>query len=779
MPIPRNPHLVARSMKAMVAACVVACGASAANAQPNVVLFFIDDMGAADWEFDAQLNPTGSFVFETPNMLRLAEMGVTFSDGYAGAPVCSPSRGALMTGRSAASVGITDFIGAGSNASGNLVRTTNTWIQNIPSADVLLPEALAAAGYRTGFFGKWHLGQTGNPAADPLNAGFETNIAGVASGNPGFAGGFFAGSDGAWSGMPGLDTPGAFPPSKYLSDAISEEAADYVADRAAASEPFFMMMSHYVVPTPIEAPGALVTYYTNKIASLPPAEVAGHTDATYAAMVQKMDESLGRVLDALEDPDGNPATDDSIIDDTIIVFTADNGGLTNFAITDNRPYRAGKGSMYEGGIREPLIVAYPGSTRVNSNVVSGEVAIGYDIYPTILDLAGVAGDATQNANMDGVSLVPALESAGGRNAGLAARDVYWHYPHRSPQAITPSFPVDGGEWVSAVRRGSDKLLYFYDERRFERYDLSVDPGETNDIFANDPLESASMSLSLHGHLRRVDAPMPRDIGSEVELPGSAIVSEALVAPVDAQFTALFETTQDFAANGVGMTGWTGVLNPGLAAILDSNAGASGALAFRNAGFTRLVAGDIAAPVLYREVTGDFEATMRIASMEEANFHVLAMLVADPADVANEFFWVGQQNRAGANDFAQARDITGGVRQFDVGENGVYPYYRISRSDDTFTGFLSEDGLVWVPFVEFDRADMPETVWLGVFQSLFSDTAATAVVDDFQIITGCRADRADPVGIIDPRDVLDYLTFATPGTFFDVLAFLRAFDECCG
>ncbi|MEO0717237.1 MAG: sulfatase/phosphatase domain-containing protein, partial [Planctomycetota bacterium] len=136
-----------------------------------------------------------------------------------------------------------------------------------------------------------------------------------------------------------------------------------------------------------------------------------------------------------------------------------------------------------------MIVAYPGSTRVNSNVVSGEVAIGYDIYPTILDLAGVAGDATQNANMDGVSLVPALESAGGRNAGLAERDVYWHYPHRSPQAVTPSFPVDGGEWVSAVRRGSDKLLYFYDERRFERYDLSVDPGETNDIFANDPLAS--------------------------------------------------------------------------------------------------------------------------------------------------------------------------------------------------------------------------------------------------------------------------------------------------
>lgn len=771
--------LVSRSIAPLLAACAVSAGSTAALAQPNVVLFFIDDMGAADWEFDAQLNPTGSFVYETPNMLRLAQMGVTFSDGYAGAPVCSPSRGAIMTGRSAANVGITDFIGAGSNASGNLVRTTNTWIQNIPASDVLLPEALAAAGYRTGFFGKWHLGQTGNPAADPLNAGFETNIAGVAAGNPGFAGGFFAGADGAWSGMPGLDTPGTFPPNKYLSDAISEEAAGYVADRAAAGEPFFMMMSHYVVHTPIEAPGSLVTYYTNKIAGLPPSQVAGHTDATYAAMVQKMDESLGRLLDALEDPDGNPSTDDSILQDTIIVFTADNGGLTNFAITDNRPFRAGKGSMYEGGIREPLIIAYPSSPRVPGNVVSSEVAIGYDIYPTILDLVDVAGDATQNANMDGVSLAPALEAAGGRSAGLAERDVYWHYPHRSPQAVTASFPVEGGAWVSAVRRGSDKLLYFYDERRFERYDLSVDPGETNDLFSLDPLASASMSLSLHGHLRRVDAPMPRDIGSEVELPGSAIISEALIAPAEAQFTDLFETAHDFTGGSVGSTGWTGVLNGSLAATFDSNGGAPGALALRNQGLTRIVAGDVASPVLYREVTGDFEATMRIALMEEANFHVLGMLVADPGDVANEFLWVGQQDRDGANDFAQARNITGGVRQFDVGENGVFAYYRISRSDDVFTGFLSEDGLVWVPFVEFDRPDMPETVWLGVFQALFSATPATAVVDDFQIITGCRADRADPIGMIDPRDVLDYLTFGSPTNFFDVLAFLRTVDACCG
>jgi arylsulfatase A len=164
--------------------------------------------------------------------------------------------------------------------------------------------------------------------------------------------------------MPGLNIPGTYPPDAYLSDAISAEAASFISDRAAAGEPFFVYMPHYVVHTPIEAPAPLVAYYQNKINSLAPGAVNGHADAEYAAMVQKMDESLGRILAALDDPDGDPGTDDSVRDETIVIFTADNGGLTNFNITSNRPYREGKGSVHGGGIREPLIVSYTGNASV-------------------------------------------------------------------------------------------------------------------------------------------------------------------------------------------------------------------------------------------------------------------------------------------------------------------------------------------------------------------------------------------------------------------------------
>ena len=366
-------------------------------------LLTLHEAGYADYD--------GKFFTPTPNMLRLASEGVTFRNAYASGPVCSPSRASIMTGQSTARHGVTDFLGAGSDASGALVRSADNWTQNLSLADVVLPEVLRDAGYATGTFGKWHLGQTGNPASNPFVSGFDTNIAGVSSGNPGFAGGFFAGSDGAWAGMPGLDTPGTYQPSDYLSDAISEEAASFIRAQASASEPFFAYVPHYVVHTPIEAPAALVAYYQSKIDALPPGLVSGHANATYAAMVQKMDESLGRVLDALDDPDNNPQTDDSIRDETIVIFTADNGGLTNFGITSNRPFRGGKGSIYEGGIREPLIISYTGNERVTQNTALDDaLAIGHDLYPTILEWTGLPGDATQNASMDGRSLVGVLEA---------------------------------------------------------------------------------------------------------------------------------------------------------------------------------------------------------------------------------------------------------------------------------------------------------------------------------------------------------------------------------
>lgn len=724
----------------------------ASDAQPNVVVFFVDDMGVADWQIDAVANPTGSRVYETPNMLRLASEGVTFLNAYASAPVCSPSRASLMTGKSVARHGISDFIGGSTTASGSLVRTPSDWVQNVSDSEVLLPEALQDAGYRTGVFGKWHLGQSGNPAANPLLQGFDTNIAGVASGNPGFAGGFFAGADGAWAGMPGLNIPGTYPATAYLSDAIADEAASFISDRAAADEPFFVYMPHYVVHTPIEAPASLVTYYQNKINSLAPAAVNGHTDATYAAMVQKMDESLGRVLDTLDDPDGDPGTDDSIRDETIVIFTADNGGLTNFSITDNRPYREGKGSVHGGGIREPLIVSHTGNNAVTQGAVrENALAITHDLYPTILDWTGVAGDAAQNAAMDGISLVPVLEGA-----PPTSRDLVWHYPHRSPQAVSSSLPVDGGAWVSAIRRDDTKLMYFYDERRFEMYDVGIDPGEMDDIFdGTDPLAGV-LSREMFAYLRGVGAHFPRDIGNELPLPGTAIAAPLGPIAGSSFYQNEFSAPQSFLGGSAGATGFDGVLNPETAVVLDQSITQPGVLTMRNAGLTRFVAGSIDAPVLYRDVTGDFEAVLEIGSMEDVNFHVVAMLVADPADAANKFLWVGQQNRSGANDFAQARSIVNGVRVQEAGEGGVFPFYRLIRQGDSFIGFHSDDGAVWVPFVEFDRPDLPGTIRLGISQALFSATPGTATIELFEISSKCLADLADPPGVLDLTDISTFV-----------------------
>ncbi|MEL7482825.1 MAG: sulfatase-like hydrolase/transferase, partial [Planctomycetota bacterium] len=710
------------------------------------------------------------------NMLRLAQRGVTFSNGYAASPVCSPSRAAIMTGKSAAHIGITDYIGSPSNAVGSRVGDSQTWIENMPASEVLLPEAVQAAGYATGFFGKWHLGQAGHPAADPLQSGFNVNVGGTNAGNPQFAGGFFAGADGAWFGMPGLSTLNAYPADAYLSDALSAEAASFIRDRASADEPFLAVVSLYVVHTPIQAPASLVGYYSNKIAALTPGEVDGHGDATYAAMVHKMDEALGRLLDALDDPDADGGESDSIAENTIVVFTADNGGLTNFAITSNRPFSDGKGSMYEGGIREPLILAHPGAPTIAQGAVSHGNAIGYDIYPTLLDLLGVEGDLEQNDVMDGISLRPALEDPVGGEAILNDRDLYWHYPHRSPQAVTANAPVSGGAWVSAVRRGAHKLLYFYDERSFERYNVGADLGESSDLFPNDPASSASLAESLYGHLRRVNAPMPRDLGSNTELPGPGLIDPAFGEGGQITFDDSFDVPHDFVVDGVAGTGWDAVDSPGRAAILDADTTQSGVLTFRNAGDTRVVAGDLAAPRLRTSVTGDFQATMQITGMDDVNFHVLTMLVTDPGDPMNEFLWIGQQNRSGANDFAQARNIVAGERTADVGENGVFEYYRLVRTGSSFVGMFSSDGLLWIPFVDFERPDLPRTVDLSLTQALFSSSPASGTIARFQVIARCEADIADPAGTLDERDVVSFIQ-SRPESFFDLLQFLNQYDAC--
>jgi len=335
-----------------------------AQGTPNVVLFVVDDMGWTDWQHDAVLNPTGSALYETPNMLRLSQSGVVFNNAYASSPVCSPTRVALMTGKNPARTRITDYISGTNNSTKKLVQPD--WVKNLAASDVTLAESLSAANYATGFFGKWHLGESG-ASADPLQNGFQSNVGGGRFGNPGGKnGGFFAGSDGMWVGMPKLNTPKAYPAEKYLSDALNEQAVAYIESHA--ESPFFLMMSHYLVHTPIQAPKDLVKKYTQKIAQLRTqgVDLKDHTNPTYAAMVEKMDDSLGVLLDRLEDPNGDGNDSDSIRNNTVIFLVSDNGGLwsSEGSPTRNLPLREGKGSVYEGGIRTPAIASWPGISAV-------------------------------------------------------------------------------------------------------------------------------------------------------------------------------------------------------------------------------------------------------------------------------------------------------------------------------------------------------------------------------------------------------------------------------
>ena len=517
-----NTHPIVYSL---IFAMVIAIGWASLGAQaqqPNIVLFLVDDMGWTDWQQDAVLNPTGSALYETPNMLRLAHEGTVFNNAYAASPVCSPTRAAILTGKSPARLRITDFISGTNTATTNLSQPN--WTKNLPASELTLAESLAAAGYNTSFFGKWHMGQNGNPVADPLNNGFDVNVGGAASGNPGFAGGFFAGGDGAWAGMPGLDTPGTYPSDKYLSDALSEQAAGYIAGQVASPsvDPFFLMMSHYLVHTPIQAPASLVSKYTQKISQLQSqgVDLQGHDNATYAGMVEKMDDSLGLLLDRLDDPNGDGDLSDSIRNETVILFASDNGGLyaSGGSPTRNLPLREGKGSVYEGGIREPFLVSWTGNAAAGQGVVTDARTSSHDIYPTVLEIAGVLDDGvtlqTPATLRDGVSIKAALEGVA-FDRGFQ----FWHYPHISPQDNNSAL-IEGGTFVSAVREGDWKLLFFYDDRHFELYNLANDIGETNNVLAENDGIANQLASALHDYLTDTNAQMPinRATGQPAALP---------------------------------------------------------------------------------------------------------------------------------------------------------------------------------------------------------------------------------------------------------------------
>lgn len=479
---------------------------------PNIVLFLVDDMGWQDTSvpFWTERTPFNDR-YHTPNMQRLAAAGMKFTQAYA-SHVCSPSRVSLMTGMNAARHRVTNWT-LHKDSLQPMEKNHDSlefpmWNVNGMSpfaGDSLgvhvmpLPQALHDVGYYTVHSGKAHFGAIGTPGANPLNLGFDVNIAGHAAGAPGS----YLGTENFGNGkenkeiwaVPGLGNYHG--KDIFLTEAITEEALAALDSVVTTAQPFFLYMAHYAVHTPIMGDGRYVQkYYEKGLDSV---------EAKYASLVEGMDKSLGDIMDYIEEKD--------IADNTIILFMSDNGGLSAHTRggelnTHNKPLASGKGSMYEGGIREPMLVKWPDKTAPGS--ISKYQLIIEDFYPTILEMAGI--DSLQSIQkVDGQSFTAALT---GEKEYAGDRPLFWHYPN--------AWGVDGPGIgaASAVRKGDWKFIYFHASRKMELYNIAADIGETTDLFEDNPEKAKELAGVLSKYLKDVGAQMPIDkaTGGKVEYP---------------------------------------------------------------------------------------------------------------------------------------------------------------------------------------------------------------------------------------------------------------------
>lgn len=445
---------------------------------PNVVFILADDLGQRD------LGAYGSTFHETPQLDRLAAQGMRFDQAYAACSVCSPTRASLLTGRYPARLGITDWLPGRTSKPDEKLRAP-ALPEALPPDTITFAHAFRAAGYRTAFVGKWHLGDA--PEQLPERFGFDVNIGGSGRGSPPA---FFSPYR-----LPNL-TDG--PPGEHLDDRLTNEAIHFIGRAVAEKKPFLVYLSHYAVHNPLQAKPELIQKFTAKraaLASTEPEFATGAPDGrvrvrqthpTYAAMVANLDASVGTLRAALERL--------GVAENTIIIFTSDNGGLSTAEghPTANTPLRTGKGWPYEGGVREPFLVAWPG--QIAPGRVSAEPITSPDLFPTLLELAGLPTDRT--APIDGVSFASLLL---GRASTLPERPLFWHYPHYSNQRGRPN---------SAVRLGRWKLIEWLEDGRTELFDLSTDLGEQHDLAAAQPAITADLLRQLHAWRESVGAKMP-------------------------------------------------------------------------------------------------------------------------------------------------------------------------------------------------------------------------------------------------------------------------------
>lgn len=459
--------------------CLGICACTTEEQKFNVLFILADDLGNHD------LSCMASEYYETPSIDRIAHEGMVFTNGYAACQVCSPSRASIMSGKSPARHGITDWIGAKTGTEWRKAGRFNKllppeYVRNLPSEYIVLPEAMKEAGYKTFFAGKWHIGAEGSW---PTDHGFDINKGGWDKGSP--IGGYYS----PWV-NPNLENQKK---GENLSMRLANETVDFIKSHKDTS--FFAFLSFYAVHGPIQTTEEKWAKYRDKADSLGVADSGFQMgkylpirqvqdNPVYAGLVESMDDAVGRVLEALDEL--------GLADNTIVVFTSDNGGVAagDAFATSNLPLRAGKGYQFEGGIREPYFIKVPGVTKAGDK--SDVPVNGTDFYPTILDLIGAEMKTEEHS--DGLSLVPLMTGE-----EIAERSLVWHYPHYGNQ---------GGEPSSIIRNGDWKLIHYYEDGREELYNLIVDSQEQQNVSNSNKELTESLSKQLFAYLEEVGARYP-------------------------------------------------------------------------------------------------------------------------------------------------------------------------------------------------------------------------------------------------------------------------------
>lgn len=457
----------------LLGAMAYSCSPATEAPPPNIVFILADDLGWAD------LPLYGNAFNEAPNLSKLASEGMLFTNAYAANPVCSPTRASIQTGQYPARIGINDFL-PGHWRPYEKLRVPANKTQYLPEEYQTIGENLKEAGYKTGYFGKWHLGIKPNHL--PENQGYDESV--VYNG-----GGYF--NFGAK-----LHPPQEFPKDKVLSEALTDLSIDFIESNK--EQAFFLFLAHYDVHVQLDADAELIDKYLRK-----PKAKNYPSNAIYAAMIEHLDTSVGRIMDKLEK--------EGLAENTLVVFFSDNGGLVKrfdeiplldkhslsyyendslqYIASSNAPLRAEKGTIFEGGIREPMVVRWPG--KIKAGTKSDALISSIDFFPTFMNIG--KGRVSHGQQIDGQNLEEIFEG----EEPQPERSLYWHYPvyhHAEP--------------ASAIRKGDWKLIHFMQDDHVELYNLEEDIGESIDLKAQQPELAAELYTSLQNWREEVSAAMP-------------------------------------------------------------------------------------------------------------------------------------------------------------------------------------------------------------------------------------------------------------------------------